>query len=155
MLGAQARAAELAAASAAKQRQANRELEDGQLPTKSAISLSSFTKIQPLTSRNKGSKSWKPLALDVLDPSQDGSTQRFAGRVSGGPGAVDVETQSQEHSSGSGAVKLHGAQSRSSKSPVEDESLTNSRNVPRLFPHCHAPGIRESDLVILECTDQR
>jgi hypothetical protein len=64
MLGAQARAAELAAASAAKQRQVSRELEDQQPPPNPAVSLSAFTKPQP--SRNKGNKTWKPLILDDI-----------------------------------------------------------------------------------------
>lgn len=66
MLGAQARAAELAAVSAAKQRQVSRELEDRQLPPNPAISLSAFTKPQPQPSRNKGNKAWKPLILDEI-----------------------------------------------------------------------------------------
>lgn len=75
MLGAQARAAELAAASAAKQRQASRELEERQLPPNSAVSLSAFTKPQPTTSRNKGNKNWKPLILDdIAEGSDDNST---------------------------------------------------------------------------------
>jgi hypothetical protein len=67
MLGAQARAAELAAASAAKQRQVSRELEERQLSPNSAVSLSAFTKPQNTTTRNKGNKTWKPLILDDID----------------------------------------------------------------------------------------
>ncbi len=71
MLGAQARAAELAAASAAKQRQVSRELEERQLPSNPAVSLSAFTKPQPTTTRNKGNKNWKPLILDDIVEADD------------------------------------------------------------------------------------
>ena len=74
MLGAQARAAELAAASAAKQRQVSRELEDRQIPPNPAVSLSAFTKPQPTTSRNKGNKAWKPLILDDIAENEDGTS---------------------------------------------------------------------------------
>jgi hypothetical protein len=74
MLGAQARAAELAAASAAKQRQVSRELEERQMPANPAVSLSAFTKPQPTTTRNKGNKTWKPLILDdIVESSDDAS----------------------------------------------------------------------------------
>lgn len=76
MLGAQARAAELAAASAAKQRQVSRELEERQLPPNPAVSLSAFTKAQ--TSRNKGNKNWKPLILDDINESDDTATSDLA-----------------------------------------------------------------------------
>ncbi len=74
MLGAQARAAELAAASAAKQRQVSRELEERQLPPNPAVFLSAFTKPQPTISRNKGNKNWKPLILDDIDENSDTPT---------------------------------------------------------------------------------
>ena len=89
MLGAQARAAELAAASAAKQRQVSRELEERQQPPSSAVSLSIFTKPQPTTTRNKGTKSWKPLILDDINeitgdapgPAVATQTPRKSGRI--------------------------------------------------------------------------
>lgn len=74
MLGAQARAAELAAASAAKQRQVSRDIEDRQLPPNPAVSLSAFTKPPP-ASRNRGNKTWKPLVLD--DISEDNTPERI------------------------------------------------------------------------------
>lgn len=79
MLGAQARAAELAAASAAKQRQVSRELEERQLPPNPAVSLSAFTKSQPTTTRNKGTKHWKPLTLeDIAETTDDTPTSQPA-----------------------------------------------------------------------------
>lgn len=80
MLGAQARAAELAAASAAKQRQVSREIEDRQLPPNPAVSLSAFTKPQP-ASRNKGNKTWKPLVLDDIDETEDPTTSAPTDRI--------------------------------------------------------------------------
>ncbi len=77
MLGAQARAAELAAASAAKQRQVSRDLEDRQLPPNPAVSLSAFTKPPP-ASRNKGNKNWKPLVLDDID--EDTTPERLTSK---------------------------------------------------------------------------
>lgn len=74
MLGAQARAAELAAASAAKQRQASRELEDQQSPPATTVPLSAYTKPQQIASRNKGNKIWKPLILDNIDEAVDDSS---------------------------------------------------------------------------------
>ena len=74
-LGAQARAAEYAAATAARARQVNREAEDQKLPPKVApVSLSTFAKA-PSSSRNKGPKAWKPLNMDdITESSDDGST---------------------------------------------------------------------------------
>ena len=76
-LGAQARAAEYAAATAARARQVSREAEDQKLPPKATpVSLSAFTKIQP-TTRNKGIKVWKPLSLDdIAESSDDGSISK-------------------------------------------------------------------------------
>jgi hypothetical protein len=80
-LGAQARAAEYAAATAARARQVSREAEDQKLPPKAApISLSALAKAQP-TSRNKGPKAWKPLNLDeITESSDEGSTGKESGR---------------------------------------------------------------------------
>ena len=65
-LGAQARAAELRAAAAAKQRQEQGDIEDQKLPPKIAVaSLGDFTKGQPLN-RNKGTKTWRPLKPDDI-----------------------------------------------------------------------------------------
>jgi hypothetical protein len=80
MLGAQARAAELAAASAAKQRQVSRELEDRLVPPNPAVSLSAFTKSQA-ANRNKGNKTWKPLVLDDIDEAEDTITSTPSGRI--------------------------------------------------------------------------
>ena len=80
-LGAQARAAEYAAATAARARQVSREAEDQKLPPKSApISLSALAKAQS-TSRNKGPKAWKPLNMDdITESSDDGSPGKESGR---------------------------------------------------------------------------
>jgi hypothetical protein len=80
-LGAQARAAEYAAATAARARQVSREAEDQKLPPKAApISLSALAKAQS-TSRNKGPKAWKPLNLDeITESSDEGSTGKDSGR---------------------------------------------------------------------------
>jgi hypothetical protein len=85
-LGAQARAAEYAAATAARARQVSREAEDQKLPPKAApVSLSALAKAQP-TSRNKGPKAWKPLNLDeITESSDDGSTGKESGRGSPAP----------------------------------------------------------------------
>jgi hypothetical protein len=80
MLGAQARAAELAAASAAKQRQVSRELEDRQVPPNPAVSLSAFTKSQA-ANRNKGNKTWKPLVLDDIEEAEDPIASTPTGRI--------------------------------------------------------------------------
>lgn len=73
-LGAQARAAEYAAFTAARARQVSRDTEDQKLrPKPAAVSLSAFTKTQT-ASRNKGPKAWKPLNLDdIAESSDDGS----------------------------------------------------------------------------------
>lgn len=80
-LGAQARAAEYAAATAARARQVSREAEERKLPPKSApVSLGALAKVQP-TSRNKGPKAWKPLNLDeITESSDDGSTGKESGQ---------------------------------------------------------------------------
>ena len=65
-LGSMARAAEYAAAQSARARQVSHELEDQKLPPRpTPVSLSAFTKDQPIT-RNKGNKAWKPLTTDDL-----------------------------------------------------------------------------------------
>ena len=70
-LGAQARAAELRAAAAAKQRQEQGDIEDQKLPPKiAAASLCDFTKGQPLN-RNKGTKTWRPLKPDDIPETPD------------------------------------------------------------------------------------
>ena len=80
-LGAQARAAEYAAATAARARQVSREAEDQKLPPKAApVSLSALAKAQS-TSRNKGPKVWKPLNMDdITESSDDDSPSKEAGR---------------------------------------------------------------------------
>jgi len=81
-LGAQARAAEYAAATAAKARQVSREAEDQKLPPKAApVSLSALAKAHS-TGRNKGPKAWKPLNMDdITESSDDGSTGKESGRA--------------------------------------------------------------------------
>src|SRR5271163_4388052 len=80
-LGSQARAAEYAAATAARARQVSREAEEQKLPPKATpVSLSALAKVQP-TSRNKGPKAWKPLNLDeITESSDDGSTGKESGQ---------------------------------------------------------------------------
>src|SRR5271156_3571709 len=80
-LGAQARAAEYAAAAAAKARQVSREAEDQKLPPKATpVSLSALAKAHS-TGRNKGPKAWKPLNMDdITESSDDGSTGKESGR---------------------------------------------------------------------------
>src|SRR5690242_8524020 len=64
MLGAQTRAAEYNAAKKAQARQASREAEEQKAPPLTApISLGAFSK--PVTSRNKGTKTYVPLVLDA------------------------------------------------------------------------------------------
>src|SRR5271155_78247 len=81
-LGAQARAAEYAAATAAKARQVSREAEDQKLPPKATpVSLSALAKAHS-TGRNKGPKAWKPLNMDdITESSDDGSTGIESGRA--------------------------------------------------------------------------
>lgn len=63
MLGAHARAAEYNAAKKAQARQASREAEEQKVPPPAApISLGAFTR--PVTSRNKGTKTYVPLVLE-------------------------------------------------------------------------------------------
>ena len=65
-LGSMARAAEYAAAQSARARQVSHDLEEQKLPPRPApVSLSAFTKDQPIT-RNRGNKAWKPLTTDDL-----------------------------------------------------------------------------------------
>lgn len=66
--GSQARAAELAAAAAARQRLTNREREEkeGIPPKATPVSLGAFTKPPPAT-RNKGQKAWKPLSFEDFE----------------------------------------------------------------------------------------
>jgi hypothetical protein len=80
-LGAQARAAEYAAATAARARQVSRETGDQRLPPKAApVSLSALAKAHS-TGRNKGPKAWKPLNMDdITESSDDGSTGKESGR---------------------------------------------------------------------------
>lgn len=64
MLGAHARAAEYNAAKKAQARQASREAEEQKVPPPAApISLGAFTR--PVTSRNKGTKAYIPLVLEI------------------------------------------------------------------------------------------
>ena len=83
-LGSQARAAEYAAATAARARQVSREAEEQKLPPKSTpISLGAFTKTQ-VANRNKGQKAFRPLNFDEINEnSDDGSTSK--GSVGGTP----------------------------------------------------------------------
>ena len=80
-LGAQARAAEYAAATAARARQVSRKTGDRKLPPKAApVSLSALAKAHSI-SRNKGPKAWKPLNMDdITESSDDGSTGKESGR---------------------------------------------------------------------------
>jgi hypothetical protein len=80
-LGAQARAAEYAAATAARARQVSRETGDQKIPPKAApVSLGALAKAHS-TGRNKGPKAWKPLNMDdITESSDDGSTGKESGR---------------------------------------------------------------------------
>jgi|SRR2546423_351299 len=80
-LGAQARAAEYVAATAARARQVSRQADDQNLPPRAApVSLTALAKAQPL-SRNKGPKAWKPLNMDdIAESSDDSSTTKELGQ---------------------------------------------------------------------------
>jgi hypothetical protein len=97
LFGSQARAAELSAAAAAKARNSTRELEDiNSLPSFQPISLGSLA--VRLHTRNKGSKSWKPLTLQDLEEDKSNTATQGASdhpawpnpRISPSPVAVST-----------------------------------------------------------------
>lgn len=122
MLGAQARAAELAAASAAKQRQVSRELEERQLPPNPAVSLSAFTKPQPTTSRNKGNKNWKPLVLDDLIETSD-----------------DAATSDPPISTPGNADRLTAKEASDKKIPTAPRAMVAGRSLSTIVAHSQPP----------------
>jgi hypothetical protein len=130
MLGAQARAAELAAASAAKQRQVSRELEERQLPPKPSVSLSAFTKSQPAATRNKGSKAWKPLTLDDIAESSDSTS------------ISDHAT-----STPSNADRLTSKEASDKKIPTAPRSMVAGRSLSTVIAHAQLPKVHPTPVI--------